>query len=152
MSSASVATEIVPLTIAKAPVAGEIGEVYLEAGGTMLVNIPVTISGPLPQRLKATLEGLPNRVLADAVEIDGTFASIQFQLRAEADVPPGRTTTVICRLAGEVSGRPVAYLLGRGAAVTVVPKGELQFGPDGRPLSPLDRLRLGDQSATKSGK
>lgn len=151
MSSAPVATEIVPLTIAKAPVAGEIGEVYLEAGGTTVVNIPVTTSGSLPQRLTATLEGLPSRVVADAVEIDGTFASIQFQLRAEADVPPGRTTTVICRLAGEVTGRPVAYLLGRGAAVTVVSKGELQFGPDGRPLSPLDRLRLGDQPATKPG-
>jgi hypothetical protein len=131
-------SELVPLSLAASPVAGKFLSAATEAGKTTSVVVELTSALPAGS-FTATLDGLPPKVTAPAVQVAGK--TITFAVTAEGGVPPGEHQSLVCELAGTVDGQPVTYRVGRGAAFVVHPAGGAAVGPDGKPLSPLDVLR-----------
>lgn len=63
----------------------------------------------------------------------------------DATTPPGENRSLVCELAGTVNGQKVVYRIGRGGLLKVEVPGAIVTGPDGKPLSALDVLRLKDK-------
>jgi hypothetical protein len=95
----------------------------------------------MPNRLTATIEGLPNRVSAAPVEIDAETVKIEFKLVLEADAPVGKFNGVQCRLNGDANGQGVSFVVADGSALQVAAPGKLFRNADGSILSPLEALR-----------
>lgn len=141
-----VASELVELSIGQPLITAEPASVAGEQGRTVKLVYLLAASGRRPDRLTATLEGLPNRISAEAVAIEGDAARVEFAVRLEPSAPLGEFTGLVCRLSGELNGQDVSYCVGRGTMLTVVPPGELVVDEQGRPASKLDALRRKQQS------
>jgi hypothetical protein len=92
--------------------------------------------------MTATLEGLPPRARAEPVEVRPGSRRFEFRVSVAPTTPVGEHDSLVCRLDGAVRGRAVVYRVGRGGLLKVNPPGVAPTGADGRPLSPLDALRL----------
>jgi hypothetical protein len=136
-----VASQLMTLPVAESPLRGTIGEQMAEAGGELILEIPVERTGPTPETLTATLEGLPNRVQASPVTISPEDTSVRFRVQLDATAPLGLFTGLQCRLTGAIRGQQVSYVIGRGGRLRIVVPGELVLDESGRPLSPLELLR-----------
>jgi hypothetical protein len=96
----------------------------------------------------ATLEGLPPRALAQPVKAAPGTTRIDFRVVVASTTPVGEYDDFVCRLSGEVGGQAVVYRVGRGGLLRVVPAGALSTATDdGKPLSPLEALRLKEHAA-----
>ena len=67
---------------------------------------------------------------------------VTFDVTVDPTTPPGATPSLVCELAGEVGGRKVVYRVGRGGVFTVNVPGGVKTDATGKPLSPLEALRL----------
>jgi hypothetical protein len=141
LARTAVASNLVELTIANAPVAGTIEPVVAEQGKSREVSCVLERRGELPQKLTAVLEGLPNRVTAATVEVASADNEIRFALNPEDSCPIGTFPDLMVRLTGEVDGQNVSWLVGRGSILKIEPSGMLVTDQDGKPLSKLDVLR-----------
>jgi hypothetical protein len=141
LARTAVASNLVELTIANAPVAGSIEPVVAEQGKSRDVSCVLERRGELPQKLTAVLEGLPNRVTAATVEVATADNAIRFVLNPEDSCPIGTFPDLMVRLTGEVDGQNVSWLVGRGSILKIEPAGMLVTDQDGKPLSKLDVLR-----------
>jgi len=141
LARTAVASNLVELTIANAPVAGTIEPVVAEQGKSRDVSCVLERRGELPQKLTAVLEGLPNRVTAATVEVASADNEIRFALNPEDSCPIGTFPDLMVRLTGEVDGQNVSWLVGRGSILKIEPAGMLVTDQDGKPLSKLDVLR-----------
>ena len=137
----SVATQLVDLVIADSPISGVIGKVAGQQGTTIHVVSSIERSGPVPDQLEATLEGLPNRVEASPVKITTKEGSAKFEIRLDATAPVGEFNSLVCRLTGKIEGQTVSYCVGRGGVLKITAPGGLVTDEEGRPLSPLEVLR-----------
>ena len=137
----AVASQLVTLTIAPSPVSGELQPIITEQGRPVTARCRLVAGRELPERLTAVLEGLPNRVAANAVLLDRGTAELEFKVQPEATAPVGSFDEVWVRLSGELNGEQASWIVGRGAGLQIMPPGELQLGADGRPLSRLEVLR-----------
>jgi hypothetical protein len=136
-----VASNLVSLTIASSPVAGQIGTVMAEQGTPSEVGCSLQINGSLPESMTAVLEGLPNRVSADSVPVKPGDSIIQFQLQPEVTAPLGTFADLMVRLDGVIDGQNVSWRIGRGGALKIEQSGQLMTDENGKPLSRLDVLR-----------
>jgi len=93
-------------------------------------------------RFTARLAGLPPRVVAKPVDVSIGTSLIEFEIETDATSPPGKTRSVICELVDTREGLERIYRVGRGSTITIVAPGQLRTDPSGRPLSPLESLRL----------
>ncbi|MGE3778708.1 MAG: hypothetical protein AB7F89_16110, partial [Pirellulaceae bacterium] len=143
-----VASQLVELTIASSPVSGTLGDVATEQGRNATLVCQLDRNGAAPERLTATLEGLPNRVTAQPVLVQGSD-EVTFILAVEATAPLGSFGGLACRLTGELNGQPVSYVVGRGGSLEIAQAGTLVTDAQGRALSPLEVLRRRAAGSTK---
>ena len=141
LSRMVVASNLMDLTIAHAPIAGSIEPVVAEQGKTREVSCALERRGELPEKLTAVLEGLPNRVTAGTVEVATSDNAIRFVVSPEDSCPIGTFPDLMVRLTGEVDGQNVSWLVGRGSVLRIELAGTLVTDQDGKPLSKLDVLR-----------
>ncbi len=135
------ASELVNLNIGGTPVVGQFETMAGELGDQLQIICNLSVSGELPERMLATLDGLPNRVSAEPVEIRNSDKKIQFKLQLEPDAPVGTFENVICRLSGELRGWKVSYDVAANSRLQIKAPGTLLRGEDGRVLSRLEALR-----------
>ena len=102
--------------------------------------------GELPDTLEGVLEGLPNRVQADSVQILPQTKVAIFSLKLDPTAPVGEFDSLVCRLTGTNKGQTVSFNVGRGSTLKIVPPGGLVTDSEGRPLSPLEALRKSQAS------
>lgn len=146
----AVATALVPLTIAISPLSAEPVRIVTEQGRSAVATIRPTIHGQLPDSLTATLEGLPNRVSAEAVTWDGKQREIAFHVLPEQTAPLGVFAEVQVRIAGVMEGQPVSWLVAAGSVLQLEPPDGIQLDESGRPLSRLEKLRRAARTASPS--
>jgi hypothetical protein len=144
-----VASRFVPLVLTPPPVSGRFTPAAAQQGKTVTVTCTLEPGSPLPGTMAATLEGLPPRAEARPVELAPATHRIDFQVKTAPTTPLGEHDTLLCRLTGKVGGRTIVYRVGRGGRIKVNPPGALTTGDDGKPLSPLDALRLRERAAAK---
>ncbi len=144
----TVCAPFVPLEVSRATVHGRLTPAATEQGKTVTVACSIESDSPLLSKMTATLEGLPPRAKAEPVEIQPGTRRFEFQVAVAATTPAGEHDSLVCRLDSAVSGRAVVYRVGRGGLLKVNPPGVAPAGPDGKPLSPLDALRLKELGVT----
>jgi hypothetical protein len=145
-----IASNLCTLTIAEAPIASLAPRVAGEQGESVKITFPLTITGPLPNPLVATLEGLPNRAVVASVSVDTALPDpVQLNIQLPRDAPLGEFTGLVCRLSGSVDGQDISYCVGRGGTLIIEPTGGLMTDDTGRPLSKLELLRKNKQSVTR---
>ena len=137
----AVASQLIDLRVAESPVHGSIGRIAGEQGTTLQVSCSIERRGELPEKLEAILEGLPNRVQADSVQIVPQSKLATFALKLDPTAPVGEFDSLVCRLTGTKNGQTVSFNVGRGGVLKIVPPGGLFIDAEGRPLSPLEALR-----------
>jgi hypothetical protein len=136
-----VSSNLVNLSVAKAPVDGHLGVLAFEQGTTAEVLCTLQPSSDLPESMTAVLEGLPNRVTAQPVEITRLDSHVRFTVHLEEDAPLGEFTGLQCRLTGEYEKQAVSFAVGCQTRMKVFPPGKLFRSESGELLSPLEALR-----------
>ena len=140
-SDVAVASQLVDLQVTRSPVQGTIGRIAGEQGTTLRVHCAIERQGEIPDTLEAILEGLPNRVQADSVQILPQSKVATFSVKLDPTAPVGEFDSLVCRLTGTRNGQTVSFNVGRGGILKIVPPGGLVTDSEGRPLSPLEALR-----------
>jgi hypothetical protein len=138
----TVCAPFVPLEVSPAMVLGRLTPAATEQGKTVTVACSIESDSPILSTMTATLEGLPPRAKAEPVEVRPGTRRFEFQVSVAATTPVGEHDSLVCRLDRNVQGRAVVYRVGRGGLLKVNPPGVAPTGVDGKPLSPLDALRL----------
>jgi hypothetical protein len=144
-----VASRFVPLGLTPAPVSGRFTPSAAEQGQTVTVSCTLESGAPRPGVMAATLEGLPPRAEAKPVVVAPGAHRVDFRVTVAPTTPVGEHATLLCRLTGAFGGRAVVYRVGRGGLLKVSPPGTLSTAADGKPLSPLEALRLKERAAAK---
>jgi hypothetical protein len=137
----TVSSSLETLRIIDTPCTGTIDSISAEQSQTVLVNCQMNLGQGIPDQLTATLEGLPNRVTAEPVEIDRSTSKVTFEVTMADDAPLGTFPDLYCRLSGELNGTPVSYCLARRTKLVIAKLGESMKDEKGNPLSPLEALR-----------
>lgn len=137
----TVASSLQKLRIVETPCTGSISPISAEQSQTVSVQCDVRLGDGIPDRMIATLEGLPNRVTAEPVEIARDASTVTFDLIMASDAPLGTFPDIYCRLSGEINGTSVSYCLARRTKLVISKAGESMKDENGNPLSPLDALR-----------
>lgn len=142
-SDCAVSSQLVRLKLSQSPVSGKMGSIATEQGATLKVvcSIERHVDLAIPETLMATLEGLPNRVVAEPVKISATDRQVEFAIQFDKTAPVGTYDSIVCRLSGKIDGHEVSYCIGRGSRLQIQPVGTLIKDEKGRPLSPLEVLR-----------
>ncbi len=136
-----VASNIVGLSVATAPIHGHLGLLAVEQGTTIDIACPMERTAELPKTMTAVLEGLPNRVNVKPVEISSSDSQVHFTVRLEGDAPLGEFSGIQCRLSGEIEGQQVSFVVADETRLLVMPPGKLFRSESGEVLSPLEALR-----------
>ncbi len=147
----TVASRFIPLALTPAPISGRFDPAAVEQGKTVAVSLKLESSLTLPGAMVAILEGLPPRARAVPVEIRQGVERVEFQVDAPATTPVGAYDTLACRLTGRIAGREVSYRLGQGGSLKVYAPGAMTTDAGGKPLSPLDALRIKERGARDKG-
>lgn len=137
-----VASELVSLRLSDAVVRGSFAPVCVEQGREVRVMCDINAKTPLPTTFQAMLVGLPPRAIAEPVTVRQVDRRIEFRVTVAPTTPLGEVSSLVCELAGNMDGQPVVYRVGRGGSMKIDPPGGTKVDADGRPLSPLDALRI----------
>ena len=148
-SSTSVSSSLHTLMIAASPIRGSIASVSAERGSKIELECKLEFGDSVPKTLIATLEGLPNRVHAEAVTVRPVDKVARFLLVIEEDAPTGTFDQIVCRLSGALDNQLVTYSVARDTKLIIAAPGASPKDETGRPLSPLDSLRR--RHSVKSG-
>jgi hypothetical protein len=138
-----VASEVTAITVANPAVVGAIAPAAAEQGKS--VTVTCRFEKPTEAAFTAKLDGLPPRATAPNVEVKAGAKEVSFAVSLAADTPPGDHKSLVCELAGTVSGHAVVYRVGRGGSLKVSPPGAVQVDGKGKPLSPLEALRQAEK-------
>jgi hypothetical protein len=130
------------LEVAPAPLSGRIDPTAIEQGKSARVTCNVEAGELIAVGAIATLEGLPPRATAKEVRLQHGNKQIDFQVSVDSTTPVGEYTTLVCRLACKIKEQELVYRIGRGGLLNVLAPGATQKSSDGKPLSPLESLRL----------
>jgi hypothetical protein len=145
--AARVSSRFVALDVAAAAVSGRIAPSSIEQGKSAAVTCLLEPGQTIAGGAVATLEGLPPRATATGLDVPRGARQIVFKVSADPTTPVGEYKSLVCRLAGTIKGQPVVYRVGRGGLLKVHAPGAALTGPDGKPLSPLELLRLKERAA-----
>ena len=138
-----VAAPLVSVRVAEPPVKGRFDLVAAEQGKS--VPVVCRLDRPAPGAFSAKLDGLPPRAKAAPVEVKAGDQQVTFHVTVDATTPPGSPPSLVCELEGEVGGRKVVYRAGRGGVFTVNVPGGVKTDASGKPLSPLEALRVSEK-------
>ncbi len=144
-----VASHFAPLKLEAAPVSGRLEPAVAEQGRSVTIACAFEPGRPFPSDMIASLEGLPPRAKASPVTIARDDRRVAFRVELAASTPAGLYEDLACRLSGQAGVRAVVYRVGRGGRLEIHPAGSLLTGADGKPLSPLDALRLREATSAK---
>jgi hypothetical protein len=142
-----VASGVVPVRVAAAPVTGQFLPAAGEQGQT--VKVVCRFDSPPPGSYTAELVGLPPRATAKPITVQGGATQVEFTVALEATTPAGECRALVCELAGEAGGQKVLYRVGRGGLFTIHAPGAGKTDAAGKPLSPLDALRQAQKKDDK---
>lgn len=137
-----VASEAVAMTVTKPALNGTFAPTGAEQGKSVKIVCKFDVPVPAGSAFTAQLAGLPPRATAAPVEVKAGAKEVEFVVQVEATTPPGDHRVLVCELAGTVAGERVVYRLGRGGALKVDAPGAVKTDATGKPLSPLEALRL----------
>lgn len=137
----SVSSSLRSITIAKSPIQGQMEPLSVECDSVVEFECRFRCEDSVPEKLIATLEGLPNRVTAPSVVVDRDAGLVKFSVTLAADAPTGTFHQIYCRFAGKKTGEQVAFCVARNSKLVIAAKGQSQKDETGRPLSPLEALR-----------
>lgn len=136
-----VASEALLVKVAEPPLKGAIAPAAGEQGKT--VKVVCKLEGAaLPGTYTAKLDGLPPRATAKPVEVKGDAKAVEFVVTLDPATPAGEHRSLVCAFEGTVGGNKVVYRLGRDGVLKVDAPGAVKTDAGGKPLSPLDALRL----------
>ncbi|MBA4191360.1 MAG: hypothetical protein C0467_25550 [Planctomycetaceae bacterium] len=135
-----VASEITPIRVAAPPITGRFEPVAGEQGKA--VKVICRFDAPVTTAFTAKLDGLPPRAVPQLVEVKPGAKQVEFAVTVDPTTPPGTTPSLVCELAGIMDGQKVVYRVGRGGAIKIDVPGGVKTDASGKPLSPLDALRL----------
>lgn len=141
LNGREVASQIVTLSVQDAPMAGTMDVIAAEQGTTIDVVCNFTQSGVLPESMRVELEGLPNRIVANATQVGRADELAAFSLELAEDAPLGEFKGIQCRFSGELDGQQVSFAVARDTKLLVTPRGKLFRNESGELLSPLDALK-----------
>lgn len=147
----SVATSLVPVTIAASPVSADLLRIVTEQGRAVRAVIRPQVNGRLPEQLNAAIEGLPNRVSSATVVWDGRQPDLVFEIIPEATAPIGEFADIQVRVSGVLDGQSASWLIGGGSVLQLETPGGLVLDAAGRPLSRLEKLRRDAAAASAAG-
>ncbi len=142
VSLTNVCSSLHSLSVCDSPAQGNIEAISVEQGSQVEVICRLDLSDAVPETLVATLEDLPNRVHVEAIQVNRSDKTVKFQLKIEADAPIGTFESVVCRLSGTADNQNVSYCVARNTKLIIAAPGASQKDESGRPLSPLEALRL----------
>ena len=142
-----VASQIVDLEIVSSPITGDFQPLAAEQGDSLNAEFQFKTNGPVPDEMVATLEGLPNRVLADSITVSSSKKNAQFRVKVADDAPVGVFDSLQCRLQGTLAGQPVSFVVAVGTKLQIAAPGRLARSDSGELLSPLEALRAAAQKA-----
>jgi hypothetical protein len=140
-------SNLIELRVIPCPIAAKLDDVSAEAGGTVPVRCRWTgkLPGPSSARWVARLAGMPPRMTSEPVTIAAGVNEVSLLAKLDPTTPAG----VHEDLHVELTGPGMTLRLGRDGRMIVHPAGSLRLGPDGKPLSDLEKLR---QDASKSSR
>jgi hypothetical protein len=141
-SGPQVSSSFVTLEVAKAAISGRIAPTSIETGKGGSVTCILETGQPISGGAVATLEGLPPRATAKPVTVACGARQIAVEVCVHQTTPVGEYPSLVCRLDGTIEGQHVVYRVGRGGLLEVHAPGQGMTGPDGKPLSPLELLRV----------
>ncbi|VTR93995.1 Probable serine proteinase, subtilase family OS=Planctomyces maris DSM 8797 GN=PM8797T_03955 PE=4 SV=1: PPC [Gemmata massiliana] len=137
----SVASEMHAVKLAEAPLRGKFDLTAGEQGKS--VKVVCKFDGPpLKGNFTAKLDGLPPRATSKEVQVQADAKQVEFTVAIDATTPPGTHASLVCELVGTVGGQKAVYRLGRDGTLKVDVPGAVKTDAAGKPLSPLDALRL----------
>ncbi len=136
-----VASSLHTLNIATSPVRGSTGSVSAERGTQVDWECKLEFDEAAPDKLIASLEGLPNRTHAEPVAVRSSDKLVRFQLVIEEDAPTGTFGQIVCRLSGSSDSQPVSFCVARDSKLIIAAPGGSQKDDSGRPLGQLEALR-----------
>ena len=136
-----VATELVGIKVTDPPAKGTFAPAAGEQGKTVKVVCNLDAAPPAGD-FTAKLDGLPPRAAAKPVSVKAGAKAVEFEVSIDPTTPPGTHPSLVCELSGKVGGQSVVYRLGRGGVLKVDVPGAVKTDATGKPLSPLDALRL----------
>ena len=168
--TAFVGTALTNLTIADNQFQLALERAAVKQGETVEVFAKVEQKGPFEGPATLTLLGLPNKAVAEPVQITKDSTEVRFKVTTEADTPVGRHQNVFCDVKLTVNGEEVAF---RGGQVELrvdppppapktpapekpkeEPKPEAAKPPEKppeKPLSRLEQLRLEAKQKLEAG-
>lgn len=137
-----VASEVTAVKVTESAVKGRFAPAAAEQGRTVKVVCRLDSATPLSGDFTAKLDGLPPRAAAQPVEAKAGATQVEFVVSIDPTTPPGEHQSLVCELSGTVDGQKVVYRIGRGGALKVDAVGGVKTDASGKPLSPLEALRL----------
>lgn len=140
-TSRAAASRPILLQIDESPIEGELHDVAGEQGTTANMGCSLHFKKPLRGQWRASIEGLPNRVHCESINIDSSAKEINFSVAMEATAPIGTFPGLACRLSGRVGGQSISYVVSREGKLTIAQPGSIVRGRHGKPLSRLEILR-----------
>jgi len=135
-----VASEVQSVKLAESPVKGTFAPSACEQGKT--VKVICNLAGAVGGNFTAKLDGLPPRATAKPVDVKADGKQIEFLVTVDATTPPGEHKSLVCELTGAAGGQKIVYHLGRDGSLKIDAPGAVKTDVNGKPLSPLDILRL----------
>ena len=144
--TARCASRFVPLTITKPLLQTGPLEVIAEQGGIARFRFDLAgdpeRSALVPAAVSGRLLELPPRVADLPVTVQTGGKRVDFSLPVQADGPVGTHGNIVCALEMNLAGDKFVQYVGRGSSLRIDSKGATSIGPDGRPLSRLEQLRV----------
>ena len=144
--TARCASRFVPLTITKPLLQSSRQEVIAEQGGIARFRFDLTgdpeRSALVPAGVSCRLLELPPRVADLPVTVQTVGKRVDFSLPVQADGPVGTHGNIVCALEMDLAGDKFVQFVGRDSSLRIDSKGSTSIGPDGRPLSRLEQLRV----------
>ncbi|HVL12424.1 MAG TPA: PPC domain-containing protein [Gemmata sp.] len=140
-----VASGVVAMTVAKPLLSGAFAPAAGEQAKSVTVVCKLAAPTPVGSAFTAKLDSLPPRATAQPVVVKPGATEVAFAVAIDATTPAGDHRSLVCELAGTVGGEKVVYRLGRGAALKIDAPGAVKTDASGKPLSPLEVLRMKDK-------
>jgi pre-peptidase len=137
-----VASEVIAVRVATPAITGTFAACAAEQGKSIRITCRLNEAIPPGSAFTARLDGLPPRANAQPVDVKAGARELGFVASIDPTTPQGEHRSLVCELAGTVNGEKVVYRVGRGGVLRIDTPGAAKTDMNGKPLSPLETLRL----------
>lgn len=156
-------SELTPMTVAEKNLTIELNRAAVIQGESATMFGKINLNIPFEGKATAELQGLPNKVTAEAVTFTKDDKEIRFELKTDAKSPAGRHKSVFCQVTIPQNGGKIVF---RADTVELridepppepkekkkePPKTKKKEKKEAKPLSRLEKLRLKAEERRASG-